>query len=172
MKKPLATVALVLMPVLVTGCAVSNVQTASTKRVDFSLGEDSHYEAYAENITRGEVQAQAPQVIVSPNGKKILAVVYPDPLAGVLTAQGLQVKVGKNQSNGFGKAMGTLNSAIAAWGILGTAKEATAQRASDNALKLGQAKEATAQVGLQTAPTVFDPALQEVSRAGGSVVIP
>lgn len=78
-----------------------------------------------------------------------------------------------NNSKSFKAGAGVVNNAIGAWGLVEGAKEMTAQKASDNALKASQAKEATAQVGLQTAPTVYLPAEGEaVSRAGGAVVIP
>ena len=111
-------------------------------------------------------------MITNPKGTKILGAFPNDPLAGIVTAQGLSLKVGKNQSNAFGKAVGAINNWILGWTTVTGIKEATAARVSDNALRAKQAEEVTKQVGYQTAPTIYDPALQAVSRAGGAPVTP
>lgn len=64
------------------------------------------------------------------------------------------------------------NTVAGTYGLVSSLQETTAQRVSDNALKASQAKEATAQSAIQAAPTVYAPAEQAVSRAGGAVVIP
>lgn len=171
--RSMKAIILLMLCVALSGCASTHTRTAHHETRTISLGEDTYWEGTFQNVTRGEMpERTAPQVIMNPKGTKILAVVYPDPMAGILTAQNAQIKVGKQQSNAFGKAIGALNNWIAGWTAVTGLKEATAQRASDNALKATQASEATAQTALQTAPTVIDPATQAVSRAGGAVVIP
>lgn len=64
------------------------------------------------------------------------------------------------------------NTAIGAYGLVTGLKETTAQRASDNALRATQAREATNQTRYLVEPTVYDPALKAVSRAGGKPFIP
>lgn len=81
-----------------------------------------------------------------------------------------------NNSKSFKAGAGVANMAIGAYGMLGSAKEVTAQRASDNALKANQAGEATRQVEIINNGTKFLPAEGEaISRPiqdGASVFIP
>jgi hypothetical protein len=174
MKTPLKLICMAAATLLLAGCASTHTRTAHHETRTISLGEDSFYELTAQNLTRGEVTNPLPPVVVlNPKGTKVLAAFPADPLAGIITAQNLQIKVGKQQSNAFGKAIGALNNLIMGWTAVEGLKAATAQRASDNALRAKQAQEATAQTALQTAPTKYLPAEGEaISRAGGTPFIP
>lgn len=163
---------LIVLVALLSGCASTKTVAPGYENTEVTLGEDSLFQLSASNLTRGEVPQLPPTVVMNAKGNKVLAVMPADPLAGILTAQNLNVKIGKNQSNAFGKAIGAINNYLMAATAIAGLKEQTAQVASNNGLKAAQAKEATAQVGLQTAPTVYAPAEQAVSRAGGAVAIP
>lgn len=78
-----------------------------------------------------------------------------------------------NNSKSFKEGASVVKNLATAYGVVESAKEMTAQRASDNALKAGQAAEATKQQAILSAPTKYLPAEGEaISRAGGAVVIP
>jgi hypothetical protein len=158
--------ALLLLPLLAllfTGCASTHTKTAHRESTQISVGEDSYYELSASNLTRGEVtNVQPPTVVLNSKGNKVLAAIPSDPLAGILTAQDLTVKVGKNQSNAFGKFVGAINNYILGWTAVEGLKAATAQRASDNTLKAAQAAEKTKQTEILSTPTTYIPAEEAV----------
>jgi hypothetical protein len=162
-----------------TGCAVNKTRTAHYERIDATLGEDTYYEISAQNLTRTEPTlgtGGGVTVVMNPQKDKILAAFPNDPLAGIATATGLNIKVGKNQSKGLGMLKAMAQSALNWWGAGKQAAERTAQLASNNALKAEQARQATKQMETLAAPAKFFPgegeALSRAMDAGAKPFIP
>lgn len=109
------------------GCAGSSNRTAHSENKRASFGEDTFLEITADNLTRVENPQQGVTVIMNPKGTKVLAAFPNDPLAGIATASGLSVVIGKNQSTGFRSAMGTLTSTALGFFTWKSAQETTAQ---------------------------------------------
>lgn len=133
------------------------------------IGQDADWILEASYLELGQ-NGEMPAPIQYTDKKGRLQFYQPPPK--IKAAQNVYFASRPLQSRSFGKVIGALNNWIAGWTAVKGLEAATAQRASDNALKARQAGETTKQVGLQTAPTVYDPATQAISRAGGAPVIP
>lgn len=160
---------ILVLPILfLTGCAVKRTVSGGYESVEGSIGEDTYFELSASNLTRGEVTPQAPTIILNPKGTKVLAAIPADPLAGILTASNLNVKVGKNQSKGFGKFLSTMNGYILGWVTNHAADVSLATTQSNNALEATKAAEVTRRTAINATPTlvgegitpVFSPAVR------------
>lgn len=111
--------------VFLVGCSVSRNHAPGQRDLStYTLGEDSYFRISATNLTRGEVTQYNPPTIIQDKKGRVVAAYPADPLAGILTAQNLNVTVGANQSKSFGKFMGAINNYILGW-VTNTGTNAT-----------------------------------------------